>query len=320
MKRVFSTVFVLLLVVALATPVFATNKDTEVSVTSVQLPVSEDVPADVIEYLEERIGKGFMGKMRAFQPDIPSGEFTYGGGYERLLFDPLGETITLSEDLNDIDSILDIRYDVEELGLGDIYTFIGYIDGEPEFVFEVRKNGDEYNTGTSALSASAARAFERAGFALLQCEGDRYVSGLGGTECMVYVIDGETELMTICSDPLSEVTEDAIFADNPNAAPVVFEAYDYARYFVAKWREHQAHLEEICREEGLPEDTIFIGASPDRSGFVPTHVVDLDEYERMKDARELRAVLLPAGAIAICGAGVAALVIYYRRTRKTDAN
>ncbi len=314
MKKTLTTAFVLLLVVALAMPVFADDLIAAEPILPAQVPVSEDVPPDFIEYLEERVEKGFVGSMRAFEPDIPSGEFTYGGGYERIMFDPNGETRSVPNRASAIDSIFDLR----DYMVGTIYEFIGYIDGEPEFVFEIVKKGDHYSTGTSILSAGAARAFESAAFTMLPYDGTKYVTAITSERCGVCAVDGDIELMTICYDPLAEEPVDAPLAGEE---PVVFEAYEYSRHMLTKWQQKAAETAEYLREKGLPEGTIIVGAPVDTvSDFVPTHVVDLAGYERMKEARELRAVLLPAGAIAICGMGVATAAIYYRRTRKTGAN
>ena len=309
MKKLVTVLLVFLLAASLTVPAFADDAAEAADMSEGEnavLPIDENVPDDILEFVAE-IADDYIRSMRALEPSVPSGEFTYGGGYRRLLFG------APKKDVDEITSILDIEDDVP----GEVaYIFVGYVDGEPAVVFEARRSDEgRYSTGTSILSASAARAFENAGFAMLECAGEKYVSYFGTTtECMLYAIDGSTEIMTIRSDPETPLSEDAAFSGSANETPVYFETVDFAKHMATITLEARAANEKYIQDHGYDEDAIIVGGvDTDFSGFVPTHIVDVSELNSGADGSP--AVLYVAAAAVVVTVVCGAMALKVRRGR-----
>ena len=314
MRKILVAALALLLAFPLASPAFAEDSPGAAAAEAgLVLPVDEGVPDDILEFLEEN-ADDYIRSMRSLEPGLPSGEFTYGGGY--LILSIKDEAAEMDEeDIEKIDSIFDI-FEAESSGRTR-YLFVGYIGGEPALVFQaVKYNGGEYyTTGTSVLSASYARALESAGFAILGCSGTKYATAPGTGEYATFAVDGSVEVMTLRSDPESPLPEDAVFSGSASAAPVYFEPADYAKHVSERALEARRANAEYRRERGYAEDEFLVsGYSADYSGFVPSHIVDVDALDSADGGVWLYAA---AGAVVVaCGA--AALIYHKKRGARAD--
>ena len=314
-KRTIATVLVLLLAVSLAAP--AESAEGAAEGADLLLPLEEDVPEDIIAEIERRRVQGYLSDRKARESDVSSETFVYGGGYEVLVPDPY------KTEPDKVDSILDIQ---GTDAFGEVkYVFLGYLDGGPKFVFTVTKGTDgtysiKRRTDHYYLSNVFAVAFERAGLALAGCDGKKYVSYFGSFtkssgEYAVYAVDGKNELMSICCDPANPPpTEERVFAGSANATPVVFEAVDFARHLAVAYAEDKKRDDEYRREHGMSEDEILFSAPPDISGFVPTHIVDVDALNSAEDGGAGLYALAAASAVIVVAGGAAALWARRRRS------